>query len=115
MLRRFIVLSILSVILHSCDYAPSVKGIVISNSTKKPIGGAHIEFVDQEVSTLSDKNGFFEVSTHAGFYFAPQLRISKPNYKPFEFTISDDKGAASYKVASNYQDIQFDKPLLPWS
>lgn len=113
MLTRLIVLFLISAVLQSCDCVPRVKGIVISNSTKQPIEGASIVLVDQDESTLSNKNGFFEVSKHTGFCFDPQVRISKVNYKPFELTVSGSNESKSYKVASKQDFIEYDKPFYP--
>lgn len=113
MLTRLIVLFLVSTVLQSCDCVPHVKGIVISNSTREPIEGASIVLVDQDESTLSDKNGFFEVSKHTGFCFDPQVRISKVNYKSFELTVSGSNESKSYKVTSKQDFIEYDKPFYP--
>ena len=100
-------------LLQSCDCFVSVKGKIISNSTKQPIQGAIIEMVDKSESTKSDAEGYFSLSKQVGLCFGPQIKITKKNYKPFEMNLSGSNESKSYKVKSKQDFVDYDAPFFP--
>ena len=107
--HNFFLLTVL--LLQACDCFVSVKGKVISNTTKRPIKDLIIEMVDKSESTKSDENGYFSLSNHVGFCFDPQIKITKSNHKPFEMTFGGSRESKSYKVTTKQDFIDYAEPL----
>ena len=88
---------------------PEFSGTVISNSTKEPIEGATVLLLNQNIAVKTDKSGFFKLT--ASGCIDGHLKISKEHYKPFEITFSNSSNSNSYKVTSESEFVNYDKPF----
>ena len=88
---------------------PEFTGTVLSNSTKEPIEGATVQLMNRNVAVKTDKNGFFRISGSA--CNDRHLRISMEHYKPFEITFTNKSNSNSYKVNSESEFVDYDKPF----
>lgn len=113
MVNRVIFFLIFLWSLSSCDCIVSVHGKILSNSTKRPVAGATIEMVGENIKTLSGPDGGFHLEKITGFCFDPHIRINMEHYKPFEMTRKSPTGQISYDVKSELELVRFDQPFYP--
>lgn len=106
-------LILLITIITSCDCYVSVKGQVFSNTNKKPIAGAKVELIGRNISTTTDKNGYFHIGEQTGLCFTPLLKITSENYKPFEMSFKSSNNNKSFELKSDAKVVNYAKPFYP--
>lgn len=112
MTARHLVLFILF-LTSSCDCQVSIEGTVISSSTGKPIEGAQVEMMNQDLRVITDSLGKFSLVKFTGFCFDPVVSIRKPEYKPFKLKVERKSNAIRYSITHDAESFDFDKPIYP--
>lgn len=87
---RFLIFIIGLIILNSCDCYQVASGLIVDSRTNSSIEGASVSIKNNPSnSTISDKEGRFEISNiTSGFKCPPmQIIIEHPDYRPQELTI----------------------------
>ena len=84
MYYKFFILSVLFVLIISCDGYQSIDGMIVDSETHKPITNVQIREI-KEVDALgfSDEQGYFEFHEIKGFTFGDKemtIVFSKENY-----------------------------------
>lgn len=111
--KRLLICIVYPIFFTSCDCCTVVKGKVLSNTTKIPIGGAVVQLIGENETVQTDKNGLFELEKVTGFCFDPHIKILKQHYKPFEMTFKNTDNSISYEVKSKSYFVTYDKPFYP--
>lgn len=99
--------------LTACDCTVSVEGKVLASSDKKAIVGATVELVGRNLTTTTDKDGYFDIGEHVGFCYDPRVIITAKNYKPFEIEIKNSSDTKSFVRKSDKEFVNYEQPFYP--
>lgn len=114
MAKGSLLYSLLSILLlSSCDCHVSVKGKVISTESKLPIEGAIVEMIGKNITTKTNKNGYFHIWDQTGFCYEPNIKITIDKYKPFEIKFIKSGDSKSYELQSKSESLDYDEPFYP--
>jgi len=113
MRTKLIILTGILTFFTSCDCGIYINGKIISSVTGNPIKEAKIEMINKDLFAKSDANGIFRIGEMTGFCYSPKIRVSYNNHKPFIIELDSDKEFQVYKLKSESEYIEFDKPFYP--
>lgn len=77
-------------------YAQSVKGIISDHQTNEPIADVHVQLVNSQIGSITDKDGTFILE---GFVTdSARIRISATGFTTIEQTVSLDSGEIQIRL-----------------
>ncbi len=100
-------------LLSSCDCYVSIKGKVISTESKLPIEGAIVEMIGKNITTKTNKDGYFHIWDQNGFCYEPDIKITIDEYKPFKIKFKKSGDSKSYDIQSKSESLDYDEPIYP--
>ncbi|HHT23461.1 MAG TPA: carboxypeptidase-like regulatory domain-containing protein [Bacteroidales bacterium] len=111
---KYLFVILIALIFTSCDYYLHMEGKVVDAVTLQPIKNAQVYFVKKTDSTLTDDNGYFEVSEIGGIRKSnPKVLIKADGYKPFEMEVFIKNSSIIYSVKSETEWVEYDETLSP--
>lgn len=97
----------------ACDFVVQAKGVIVDDTTNRPLLGARVSIIDLEAADTTDRSGVFELYQHVGIGVGAELLVEKDGYKPFKIKIEVESGATTYVVARNMKYVEFEDPIYP--